>query len=183
MFDGKAAQSSSGLQAEEDPKKNRFSFPSMKSPTPSAPPPEYTEQDIAIDLANLNLSSTDSPTVGQCIAHLKLLEAFHALRQAVSKTEGLFGIHNELASIRTGRYKEELLKIFEKRWAIYVTRAADRFESWCETCVPSSFNGQVRPRFAQRDLSGKGEVEFPHYPKGGVPIQFTADNLPPLGMF
>jgi len=153
------------------------------SPTASAPPPEYTEQDIAIDLTNLNLSSTDFPTVDQCIAHLKLLEAFHALRQAVGKTEGLFGIHNELASTTTGGYKDGLLKIFEKRWAIYVARAAGRFESWYETCMPSSFNGLVRPRFAQSDLSGRREVEFPYYPGGGASLTFTADNLPPLGMF
>jgi hypothetical protein len=183
MLGETTAQPSGGLQAAEDPKKKRFSFTSITSSTPSAPPPEYTERDVTADLANLNLSATGSPTTDQCIAHLKLLEAFHALRQAVSKTDGLFGIHDELASRSAGRYEEELLKVYEKRWAIYVARAADRFQSWWEQCVPSSFKNQAKPRLAQRDLAGNGGVEFPNYSKGGVPIEFTADNLPPLGTF
>ncbi|KAH0556846.1 hypothetical protein GP486_005364 [Trichoglossum hirsutum] len=178
MLDEKTPQPSAGLRPGDESKK-RFTFSSV---IPSAPPPEYSERDATTGLANLSLSSTDSPTVDQCIAHLKLLESFHALRQAVSKTDGLFGIHDDLVSKSEKKNsEEELLKVYEKRWAIYVARAADRFESWWSACVPSSCKGQPKRPLAEMDLQGGEGVEFSYLPSGGDPIKFTADNLPPLG--
>jgi hypothetical protein len=182
MLDEKTPRPSKGLRTSEDSEKKRF-FSSLISSATSASPPEYSERDVTEDLASLNLISTDSPTVDQCIAHLKLLEAFHALRQSVSKTDGLFGIHDELAPRSGGKCEEELLKVYEKRWAIYVARAVDRFESWWSACVPSSYKGRPIERPNQTRLMGTDGVEFTDFSKGGVPIEFTADNLPPLGMF
>lgn len=179
MLDEKAPRSPGGLKPGDDSKKKRFSLSSI---IPSAPPPEYSERDVTAGLANLNLPSIDSPTVDQCTAHLKLLEAFHALRQAVSKTDGLFGIHDSLVWNSEKKSEEEVLKVYEKRWAIYVARAAGRFESWWSACVPSSYKGQPKGLLVQDDFLGNEGVKFSNYPSGGVPIEFTAENLPPLGM-
>ena len=103
------------------------------------PPPAYSldPPDITAAFANLNLEDTDKPTPGRCIAHLKLLEAFHQLRCDVATNDGLFGIKDEFAppGLSEQKHAETLLKIREKRWAIYVAKAAGRFEKWWRVCV------------------------------------------------
>lgn len=115
----------------------------------SLPPPSYSQDpiDITSNLRNLNLdSSSPQPTVDQVIAHLKLLYAFHQLREDVATTDGLFGIKDSLASNQQ-HPEQALLKVREKRWAVYVARATDRFTTWWSACVDTS-----QPRLRQADM-------------------------------
>jgi len=139
-----------------------------------SPPPSYTQTSVddISNRANLRLESASShPTVDQCIAHLKLLEAFHQLREDIATSDGLFGISDEL-STESSKPEEALAKVREKRWAVYVARAADRFETWWNTCVPSS-----QRRLRQSDVTSTGD--FPRTPDIGRPMKLS--NTPPLG--
>ena len=69
--------------------KHDFGLP---APEKGERPPSYSQDavDITSHFAKLDLNSTSSkPTVDQCIAHLKLLEAFHQLREDVATSDGL----------------------------------------------------------------------------------------------
>lgn len=80
------------------------------------------------------------PTTQAILAHLKLLEALYALKDEVAYTDGLFGLfdnraHGSEASVAgdpdaTRRRLESLAAIREKRWLLYVARAALRYECW-----------------------------------------------------
>ena len=128
------------------------------------PPPAY-------DTTSLNLASAFSgpgpnasfsvPTPNECLAHLKLLEAFFLLREDISTTDGLYGIRDDFVpSIATKEQNEYILaKIREKRWAIYVTNASVRFEQWWRT--------STEPEAGRK--------------RKAAPLNFNQDNLPPLG--
>ena len=156
-----------------------------QSPPDESPPPygdqstqsATVSQDLTAAFSNLHLADrTAKPTADQCLAHLKLLEAFHQLREDVATTDGLFGLQDSLVSAdSTGSTEQEraelLLKIREKRWAIYVTKAAQRYETWWQICV----EGSGMPKCAEllqafRDIESAGSI-----------IRFNKDNIPPLG--
>lgn len=151
-------------------------------------PPSYSDAaavemppDLSTRLINLQLDSRPlKPTVDQCIAHLKLLQAFHNLRQEIGTNEGLFGIRS--CSV-PGPPDEKNLEIGvrprEKRWAIYVTRAEDRFRKWIET-VPRTSKGKPSKWLTCRTyLTNKDIVKLP---AEAVPLfGFNVDDLPPLG--
>lgn len=149
--------------------------PLITSSVKNSPPPSYAQEavDITAGFASLNLGSTTTkPTVDQCVAHLKLLEAFHQLREDVSTNDGLFGISDQLASL-SSKGDKGLATVREKRWAVYVARAADRFESWWDICVPAR-----KPRLRQRDIAA------PNFQKC-LDDQQPLDciTIPPLGEF
>ena len=139
--------------------------------------PSYTANppDITAAFSNLSLERTTSkPTTDQCIAHLKLLEAFCQLREDVGNTDGLYGIKDEfVSSMASDRNKEALAKMREKRWCIYVTQAVRRFEAYWHKCLQKDA-GIIR----QTDL------QLPYMDnllkEQGV-LKFTKDHLPPLG--
>ena len=121
--------------------------------------------------------SSLKPTVDQCLAHLKLLEAFHQLREDVATTDGLFGIHNHFVDAicndkATSERSELLRKIREKRWAVYVTKAQQRYQRWwlkadnkgllIDTHVGPTSKSQAFPSHFER-------------------LAYSADDLPPLG--
>lgn len=60
--------------------------PAFTSTAQSPPGPALTALDFTT-------SELELPKRGQCIAHLKLLHAFHKLRNDVGNREGLYGIH------------------------------------------------------------------------------------------
>ena len=152
-----------------------------------SPPPEYRvdqlpEEDLIASIRGLNLTKTTTtskskvlPTNDECIAHLKLIAAFANLREEIAEADGLFGINDSLASGFSGQSREQLVvKIREKRWAVYVTRAVDRFQSWWETCLPSAHLGSGEGgRFRMQDVLESGTLQ------GGT-FQMTILQAPPF---
>ena len=154
-------------------------FPALHDASKTSPPPSYAENDSNVPdttaaFSNLNLDASRTPTTSQCIAHLKLLEAFHQLREDIALKDGLFGISDSFADTKvTAQEKAELLvKIREKRWAVYVTRAAKRFERWWTECVEPSAQ-----MLKQRQIP----AAFTQKLHMGNLLDFDCDNLPPLG--
>lgn len=157
--------------------KNVYSSP----PKETAPPAyEASPSDLTTTFSELNLASeTSDPTTDRCIAHLKLLEAFHQLREDIATTDGLFGIKDCWVPTDLSRQEQAavLLKIREKRWAIFVAKAASRFEAWWKKSIlPSSKMLQqfdIRCGTWKREDAERGEEVLP----------FVPDILPPLGKF
>lgn len=168
--------------------KQESSSPSLQEP--SQPPPAYAPAahgsdgsvalpDITAGFSNLKLadSSTEVPTIDHCIAHLKLLEAFHQLREDVALQDGRYGIKDEFlgepaASDTDPQRLQQLTQMREKRWAIFVAKAAHRFEKWWRVCVEPN---ATRMRMANREPV-KDRLN------GNKTLQFDSTNLPPLGV-
>lgn len=164
------------IPTDENMEKYRYPTP----PKEPAPPPAYVADtpNLTAAFSNLNLSdSAQKPTRDACIAHLKLLEAFHQLREDVATKDGLFGIWDSFvpaAESERDRMKV-LLKIREKRWAIYVAKAASRFETWWQT--------SIQPRatmLQQRDVENPFTQNLDPAQTEDT-LRFTKDNLPPIG--
>ena len=153
--------------------------PGSQNASKNSPPPSYVEHDSNIHdataaFSNLKLDASQTPTADQCIAHLKLLEAFHQLREDIALKDGLFGICDSFADTKvTAQEKAELLvRIREKRWAVYVARAAKRFEKW--------WTEYVEPD-AQMLKQAEIPATFMQKLHIGNWLDFDCDNLPPLG--
>ncbi|KFX91248.1 hypothetical protein O988_07832, partial [Pseudogymnoascus sp. VKM F-3808] len=171
------------------------------------------EPDIAWAFSNLKIkdSANGFPTPEATLGHLKLLEAFYALKDEVAYTDGAFGLFDCRApgteesvagdQPATIRRLEALAQIREKRWALYVARAADRFESWWTkvlTVMDKAFCNSLGPslgvkRLRTSDLSNLTSWnKFVDEPalnkyvndpaKGWKPLKWvwTRDMLPPL---
>lgn len=143
----------------------------------SSPPPLYAANppDITAGFSGLNLNQRKSakPTRDRCIAHLKLLECFHELRETIATTDGLYGIwDNFVPSYLNERDHAALLtKVREKRWSIYVAQAAKRFEAWWKDCI-GLIGSVVRPW---------EQVVNPSLWKDDPAIIFSNADLPPIG--
>ena len=152
----------------------------LPTPPDNSPPPSYAVNDdnavpdITAAFANLNLQASGKPTVDQCIAHLKLLEAFHQLREDIALQDGLFGLRDDFVpSNASQKERAELLtKIREKRWAVYVTKAAYRFQRWWELVVEP--DAQM---LRQKDIP----TAFKEKIETGRALSIDRDHLPPLG--
>jgi len=145
-----------------------------------SPPPSYAANDessvldITAAFSNLDLQASRKPTADQCIAHLKLLEAFHQLREDIALTDGLFGLQDDFVpSTGDGRQRAELLtKIREKRWAVYVAKAAKRFQAWWELMIEPN-----ELMLRQQSIP----MIFQQAPEAGDSMSIDQDHLPPLG--
>ncbi|KAM3418096.1 hypothetical protein BST61_g6301 [Cercospora zeina] len=118
------------------------------------------------------------PTNEECIAHLKMLECFYRLKQSVASQDGLFGIKDDLVTRQNAPMDEKtselLAKLGEKRWAIYVQRAVDRFETWWNAIAPDS-------RWADRtQLVRDGKAETVCLPFTKDAFFLDASTLPPV---
>ena len=155
------------------------------------PPPSYqdTERTDELPVANLRRltfkgksESLDQllPTNDECIAHLKLLTAFAHLREEVSETSDLFDLRDELAANTTSDIKDSkdnsgFVKIREKRWAVYVNRAVDRFTKWWQTLMPG--RGKI-PSLRMEDILHSNRIES--LLDSNTRTRWTAEMLPPL---
>lgn len=147
-------------------------------PAITSPPPPYsaaTRKGTAFDLTaavgQLQLDVGPKPLADLCLAHLKLLEAFYVLRDEISQKDGLFGIRDETLFTKDERRKtEQVLKIREKQWAVYVTKAALRFEIWWKQCI--------RPQARKIPMY---EMHRFSKPSAGPALHFDDTDLPPLG--
>ena len=162
----------------------------------SSPPPEYTQEaqdydgdnvlqppDMTAGFSNLRLddesNKSKTPQVDQTIAHLKLLECFYRLRQKIGSSDGLFGLADSLVLDKglatSDKTPENLAKLSEKRWAIYVSRAVDRFATWSASILP---NTEMMRRTELVTVGEKGRLCDPS-PKN-APIWFEKQNMPPV---
>jgi hypothetical protein len=156
----------------------------------STAPPEYVEfeeelEQVLFTDPNSLSAPSQRPTVQTCITHLKLLEAFHRLREAVSSEDGLFEIAETLylptyLDKRSAEGTERARRFArEKRWSIYVARAAERFEAWWTRVIPTSNGGNLAERLKMKQMVRKDQFES--LPPTARPLLFTPDLLPPLG--
>nr|POE56788.1 glycine-rich domain-containing protein 1 [Quercus suber] len=158
------------------------------------PPPTYGSSgydhdhvlnppDLTAGFNSLNLepsSKDDFPTVDESVAHLKVLECFYRLKQRIGSSDGLFGIHDSIAyeyaqyANCQDKAPELLSKLAEKRWAIYTTRAVDRFATWAASISPAA-----DPITIER-LRRDGPKGMLCKPKSSYqPLRFDRSNMPP----
>jgi hypothetical protein len=150
---------------------------------PPAEPPAYIDppETSNFQFGDLDFtpSALDIPTSAECVAHLKLLNAFHRLRYEVSNQKGLFGIYDS-ASGGKGERDRITEWIKEKKWAVYVTRAVSRFETWWSE-LPETTSGHPY-KLIMNDFCFNWGNEIPtNFPFWGQPVDSSWLN-PPLGM-
>lgn len=155
---------------------------------PPPPPPCDSKADITAAFSNLSLypGPTD-PTVEKCLAHLKLLHAFQSMKEDVGYTDGLWNIWDSraesggdididevteplpsrTADSSSGKHKRSpedekkirLSKLREKRWALFVARAVDRYQAWWDSFTGG---GLLRERDMAKDtVSAYSTFVFP----------------------
>lgn len=177
LQDRKQAEQQSTILATQNSKINSKADFKADSKTPGDSPPSYGAEtpDITAAFSNLSLDTPQGkPTVDECIAHLKLLEAFSQLREDIGTTDALYGIQDDFAScLRAERRTESLARMREKRWAVFVTRAVDRFAVYWQNCIEPDAR-MLRQTDVDSSLFGDGF--------GSSALKFDVDNLPPLGM-
>lgn len=114
------------------------------------PPLQDVGVEITAGFSNLYLDSKPKdPDADTCLAHLKLLFAIQTLKEDIGYTDGLWNIWDSRPDLDFGytadiyppgseirkltpedKKKLSLAKIREKRWALFVARAVDRYEAW-----------------------------------------------------
>ncbi|CAK3832178.1 Hypothetical predicted protein [Lecanosticta acicola] len=159
-----------------------------------SPPPGYQEQppdydrenilnppDITAGFNNLHISESKNgfPQPEEAIAHLKVLECFYRLKQSVGSRDGLFGINDKVVTghglPQTDNISELLANLAEKRWAIYLQRAVDRFEVWWNAVTP---NARMIDR-GTLERSGKAGTLLKPAHMNGQAIMLDMTNIPP----
>ncbi|KAI8208595.1 hypothetical protein K4K53_013322 [Colletotrichum sp. SAR 10_77] len=183
-------------------KKNKSKAPQDASPGPSTgsgpisagpAPPAYTSDppsSLTNPLENLSISQSPTavPTEAHCLAHLRLLYAFNRLKTETGYRNGLWNIFDSRAgpqaSATNGKNAtipdpaepnvDILVKLREKRWAVYVARAVSRYEAWWSSFVPDML--------LEKDMLDPDEGRKDRY-EGFVrreEMVWNADVLPPL---
>ncbi|PWY73756.1 hypothetical protein BO94DRAFT_578164 [Aspergillus sclerotioniger CBS 115572] len=156
-----------------------MSSPDERQDTSEGQPPTYSQIDLPeLLLPELDLtrdagpSSSTTVTHDQCVAHLKFLAVLTDLRDHVASTSDLFGIKDPDPGIFGDNTDEAWARVKEKRWAVYTNRAAARYTTWWERCIPGS---RSPPRFS--DLGNKNYATIPAYYTLSI---WSRDILPPL---
>lgn len=148
-------------------------------------PPTYEEhqqlddEQFVVDIPSLTfpdpgLAEETTVEKDRCILHLKLLASLADLRETISSIDGLFGINDSQASKFEDetRKNKALIRIREKRWAVYTARAVDRYADWWTHCVPVS---EASPTiYSVREKSYNAITN-------SNPSTWSAKSLPPLG--
>ncbi|KAL7948262.1 hypothetical protein V8C42DRAFT_351505 [Trichoderma barbatum] len=175
------------------------SYDKATSGIPGDPDAATSSKDIDVTAAFANLSLSSGPTTGgpnvdTCLAHLKLLHAIDALKEDVGYTDGLFEIWDSRANWdieiihgaalppglkldRLGqdeRVKLALSRLREKRWAIYLARAVDRYEAWWNAMA------QNKTMLNEEDMFVEQSSKYTGFTTSGKPLPWTRDSLPPL---
>ena len=157
-----------------------FDAPTDQNDTrpPYEPPIQAATEDINAAFTSLNLTTSPSaiPTTDECLAHLKLLSAFHVLKEDVGYTDGLFGLWDA----RCDKVDEKdrgkaLASIHEKRWALYVARTVDRFQDWWTKVLCLNKN-RLEWKAMLTDSAG-----FARFTEVQSRMTWGKDTLPPLG--
>ena len=146
-------------------------------------PPSYeittqtATEELNSALVSLQLSEYPSalPTPDECLAHLRLLSAFHALKEDVGYTDGIFGLWDARCEKVGEKDREKTLaSMREKRWALYVARAVDRFQDWWTTVLCDN-----KSRLEWKAML----AEFSRFTEVKYPLKWKKEMLPPLGKF
>lgn len=143
------------------------------------------------------------PCVETCLAHLKLLFAIQWMKEDVGFTDGLWGLWDAHAgpvglvprdatsemrvvatepSVREemqDKNRETLSRIREKRWALFVARAVDRYEKWWR-----SLSAPVAAFcLSEQDMKSPDSTAYAAFPasRPDAAMIWTEDMLPPLG--
>ncbi|KAI1431765.1 hypothetical protein GGR50DRAFT_677727 [Xylaria sp. CBS 124048] len=165
---------------------------------PDSPPPSYRaaigDSLSPADINQLNsaFSSLKLPVIASrvtadtCLAHLKLLFAFQNLKEVIGYTDGLWNIYDSrvfpnrdsAAALGTrGEFdddtKKSLSQLREKRWALYIARATDRYETWWE-CFP-------KDPLTEGDMT-ESTAKYTKFvdPRAHTSPYCTSDFMPPL---
>lgn len=153
-------------------------MPSATHPSPPDKSRAGPEHDLTAAFPTMDLETPSAiPTSGQCLDHLKLLEAFHVLREDVATTDGLYGIHDRFVDdVYPSKGLDEkeaqlLFRLREKRWAIFVANAERRYTIWFQN-LPSD-RGRMPGQLALAEISG--------YFEKTSGIAFDSGINPPLG--
>lgn len=140
------------------------------------------------------------PTADQTLAHLQFLSAVHTLKEEVGYTDGVFGLHDALAAAPDDvvsiplnlpdkqaapasdedRHRARLSRVREKRWALYVARAVDRYEAWWLAVT------RTNRRLEERDMEVAGHPAYSAFVDVQLPRDarpWTADTLLPLDVW
>ncbi|KAF3483895.1 uncharacterized protein GIQ15_03219 [Arthroderma uncinatum] len=169
--------------------------PPVEEKTTAEPPPAYTpapngdippvspvlQRPLNFDFkAAAEARLTTTVLVDECIAHLKLLRSLADLRDLISKSDGLFGIHDIQADVfeNEEESRKALALIREKRWEIYVTRAAHRFEIWVRSCTPTGGPGSNSSCVMLYDV--EENPEYKNFPKWEFRTLWSTALMPPL---
>ncbi|KAI4592233.1 hypothetical protein KJ359_011386 [Pestalotiopsis sp. 9143b] len=122
--------------------------------------------------SNLSLSDAPQhPEIGTCLVHLRLLYTFHNLKDDVGFSGGLFGLWDARYPSSPGNPSKALAAVREKRWALFVARAVDRYEAWW-----NSLGGQF---LTERDME-KDRTRYLNFMANWEPMNLSEDNMPPL---
>lgn len=141
---------------------------------------QYETEELNAAFVSLHLSEypSDLPIADECLAHLKLLFVFRTLKEDVGYTDGLFGLWDT----RCGKVDEKdrvktLASIREKRWALYVARAVDRFQDWW-TKVLCYNKSRLQWKEMLTDSAG-----FARFTEVQYRVNWEKKMLPPLGEY
>lgn len=158
---------------------------------------------------NLTLSNLpEDPSAERCLAHLKLMFAFQWMKEDIGFTDGLWGLWDSRAGpvdpILKGRPEkdistadtaepkpsveerirnknlETLSRVREKRWALFVARAVDRYETWWKFLMKKL---PGRP-LSESNMDVPGSTMYEKFPTDpSAVLRWTKNMLPPLGEF
>lgn len=163
---------------------------------------EAAQAMLTAAFASLKLSASPrDPDADTCLAHLKVLSAFQTLKDDVGYTDGLWGIWDaralgpDFASVddlppgpgpeMAGKALREpvdsdpraqVARLREKRWAVFLARAVDRYESWWSVLSSSGGLGFL----AEYNMERPGDPKYENFPRYEDAFKWTPDNLPPL---
>lgn len=176
------------LQFPSEKKNLENPAPSVTSPEIKDAPPTYAPEDpntqgpsveelnAAFSSLDLKATLTSFPTEDACLAHLKLLSTFHILKEDIGLTDGLFNLWDAKCEIIEEKDKA-LAKMREKRWALYIARAVERFEAWWLQVLCHEEDSR-RLEGKEMIITCKPYIQFTQ--RGHVQT-WTTNMLPPIG--
>ncbi|MBE3043275.1 hypothetical protein IMZ48_12035 [Candidatus Bathyarchaeota archaeon] len=134
-------------------------------------------EDITSAFSSLHLTDEplNLPNAETCLAHLKLLYAFRGLRDEVGYTDGLWGIADPGEDSKAPEVPLKTLSMLrEKRWAVYLARAVDRYEAWW-----ASLGGK---EITLGGMLVRGSVDYEMFPLENVGASMAEETMMmPLG--
>ncbi len=166
-----------------------YQEPANTGHAPDQPPDQ--PPDLTAAFAKLSVSNAPrNPDPDTCLAHLKLLAAFQNMKEDIGYTDGLWNIWdtradnaeldsnlNDVPPAKTTENEPDkmavLSKLREKRWALFVARAVDRYEAW--------WSSMFRPSLTEQIMATPRHSSYETFPSVGDPLTWTSIMLPPLG--